>query len=49
MNKEKEIKLKKILQYHRDRGIITKKKYKKELQFIKMLKQTSNENKNGNS
>lgn len=39
MNKDKEMKVKKILQQHRDKGIISKKKYKKELEFIKMLKQ----------
>ena len=38
MDKEKELKFKKILQQHRDKGIITKKKYKKEMEFIKMLK-----------
>lgn len=38
MNKEKELKLKKILQYHKDRGLITKKQYKKEITFIKLLK-----------
>jgi hypothetical protein len=39
MNKEKEIKYKKILAYHLSRGIITKKKYKKEMDFIKQLKE----------
>lgn len=39
MNKDKEIKLKKILQYHKQRGIITNKQYKKELKFIKTLKE----------
>lgn len=38
MDKEKELKYKKILAYHLSRGIITKKKYKKEMEFIKQLK-----------
>jgi hypothetical protein len=39
MNRDNEIKLKKVLAYHLQRGIITKKKYKKELDYIKLLKQ----------
>jgi len=39
MDKNKEMKVKKILQQHKQKGIITKKQYKKELEFIKMLKQ----------
>jgi hypothetical protein len=38
MDREKELKFKKVLAYHLSRGIITKKKYKKELEFIKQLK-----------
>jgi hypothetical protein len=41
MNKEKELKLKKILAYHLGRKIITKKEYKKEMEFIKQLKEES--------
>lgn len=40
MDTEKEIKLKKILMYHRQRRLITKKQYKRELDFIKQLKQS---------
>lgn len=39
MNIEKELKLKKILNYHLSRGIITKKKHKKEMDYIKKLKE----------
>jgi hypothetical protein len=39
MNKEKELKLKKILAYHLGRKIITKKEYEKEMAFIKQLKE----------
>jgi hypothetical protein len=42
MNREKELKLKKVLAYHLQRGIITKKKYKKELEYIKLIKQDEN-------
>ena len=38
MNRERELKLKKVLAYHLSRGIITKKKYKKEIEYIKQLK-----------
>lgn len=41
MDKNKEIKLKKILAYHLSRKIITKKEYKKEMEFIKQLKEGS--------
>ena len=44
MNRENELKLKKILAYHVSRGIITKKKYKKELEYIKLLKQNGKQN-----
>lgn len=37
INTENELKLKKILQYHKSRGIISKKQYKKELEFIKKV------------
>lgn len=43
MNREKELKFKKVLAYHLSRGIITKKKYKKELEFIKQLKENKND------
>jgi hypothetical protein len=39
MDKEKVLKVKKILLEHKQKGIITKKQYKKEMEFIKMLKQ----------
>ena len=42
MNRENELKLKKVLAYHLQRGIITKKKYKKELDYIKLLKEHGN-------
>jgi hypothetical protein len=38
MDKEKELKFRKILQYHKAKGIITKKQYKKEIEFIELLK-----------
>lgn len=38
MNREKELKLKKILAYHLSQKIITKKEYKKEMAFINELK-----------
>ena len=44
MNRENELKLKKVLAYHLSRGIITKKKYKKELEFIKQLKENEKSN-----
>lgn len=39
MDRNKELKLKKILQYHLSRKIITKKEYKKEIDFINKLKE----------
>ena len=39
MNIEKEIKLKKLLSYHLSRKLITKKQYKKEIDYIKKLKE----------
>ena len=39
MNREKEIKLKKVLAYHFSRKMITKKEYKLELDWIKKLKE----------
>jgi hypothetical protein len=38
MNKEKELKLKKILNEQLNKGILTKKKHKKEMEFIRQLK-----------
>lgn len=38
MDRNKELKLKKILAYHLSRKIITKKEYKKEIEFINKLK-----------
>jgi len=38
MNKEKELKLRKVLKEQKNKGSITKKIYKKELKFIKQLK-----------
>jgi hypothetical protein len=43
MDKEKELKVKKILLLHKQKGIITKKQYKKEMEFIKMLKQSKDD------
>jgi hypothetical protein len=39
MDRNKELKLKKLLQYHLSRKIITKKEYKKEIDFINKLKE----------
>jgi hypothetical protein len=41
MDRNKELKLKKILAYHLNQKIITKKQYKKEIEFINKLKETS--------
>jgi hypothetical protein len=38
MYREKQLKYLKILQEQKERGIITKKKYKKEVSFIRTLK-----------
>lgn len=45
MDKEKELKVRKILLAHKQKGIITKKQYKKEMEFIKMLKESSKNDK----
>jgi hypothetical protein len=42
MDINKELKLKKILAYHLSQKIITKKQYKKEMEFIRQLKQNKN-------
>lgn len=39
MNRDKELKLKKLLSYHLSRKMITKKQYKKEIDYIKKLKE----------
>lgn len=49
MDKEKELKVKKILLLHKQKGIITKKQYKKEMEFIKMLKQSKDDKQKHNT
>jgi hypothetical protein len=39
MDKNKELKLKKILNEQLNKGVLSKKKHKKEMEFIKQLKE----------